>query len=86
MSPGGPGARPFPGSRLLDYPDQGFRLHQVEGDWGAEALALGDDSLGDVPDDGGLDQAGLGVVGFRPRLACPRVIARSLRWSPQEGW
>ena len=52
---------------LLEDPDQGFRLHQVEGNGAGDVLPLGDDPLGDdplgdIPDDGSLDQAGLGPV------------------------
>ena len=47
---------------VLDDPDEGFRLHEVEGDSALDVLSLGHDALGDVPDHAGLDQGGLGAV------------------------
>ena len=43
-------------------PDQGLRLHEVEGDPPLDVLPLGDDSGGHVPYDSGLDQCGLDSV------------------------
>ena len=45
-----------------DDPDELLRLHEVEGDGAGDVLALGDDALGDVPDDRGLYETGLDAV------------------------
>ena len=47
---------------VLDDPDEGFGLHEVEWDVAGDGLALGNDPLGDIPDDHGLDHAGVGAV------------------------
>lgn len=47
---------------VLDDPHQFLRLHEVERDGAGDGLALGYGALGDVPEDGGLDQTGLGAV------------------------
>ena len=62
------GAAPFPAHdglqvvHVLDDPYQGFRFHEVERNPAVDVLPLGHDALGDIPDDGSLDQAGLGAV------------------------
>ena len=61
---------------FLDYPDELLRLHQVEWDGAARQLPLGDNPLGDIPDNRGLDQAGLGSVPVQALLG--RVEVRGV--------
>ena len=58
----------------LDYPDELFRLHQVEGDVAARQLPLGDDALGGVPDHRGLHQTGLGAVLVQVLLSQGEIV------------
>ena len=85
-APGHPDAEPVGGAlmlpadhrfeivHVLDDPDQGFRLHQVEGDMAAHLLSLGDDALGDVPDHRGLHEAGLGAVPVQALLGQGEIV------------
>ena len=58
---------------VLDDPDQGLRLHQVERDGAGDVLPLGHYALGDVPYHRGLNQAGLGPVSVQVLLGQAEV-------------
>ena len=47
----------------LDDPDELLGFHQVEGYAALDVLALGDNALGDLADDRGLNEGGVGAVG-----------------------
>ena len=86
ITPGDPdaqplgGAAPFPAHDGLDVidivhdPDQLFRFHQVERYVPPDLLAVRDHSLGDLPQDRGLDEAGVDAMGVKLGLAQVEVV------------